>query len=60
MGLYMVFMYNFLCMSVFHSTFQFLSHLGGGNDNTARCSVDFVNYVLAFQSTWLQKWRDVE
>jgi len=22
--------------------------------------VDFVNYVLAFQSAWLQKCRDVE
>lgn len=30
MGLYMVFMYKFLCMSIFHTAFQFLSYLREG------------------------------
>ena len=50
MGLCMVFMYNFLHMSIFHSAFQFLSYLRRKkNDNTARCSVDLWTMFRRFK-----------
>jgi hypothetical protein len=47
MDLYVVFMYNFLCMSTFHSAFQFLPYLRGNNMTTSQ-GILLVLWILSW------------